>query len=406
MGFFTKQQTASTTRPDGKALSCASCGLYKNAHSPKMKPYGNFKKEIMCIGEYPREVEDIRGKPFQGRDGALLYKTLKNFGIDLFEDCINLNALSCMPEEDHSKKEKYTYEITCCRRFVLSAIEEYKPKLILVFGNAALVSLIGNRWKKDYGEYKKWTGYSIPDQDLKTWICPVFSPAYVKNSEKQEIETVWNIDIQNALHKLNETVPIFKEPNIIYLKETELGELRKVKSTFAFDYETTGLKPHAKGHKIICASVATSESEAYVFMMPEKRSLRMPFIELLENESIGKIAQNMKFEHTWSRVRLNNTIVKSWIWDTMLGTHLLDNRTGVTGLKFQTYVQFGVIDYSSEISPILEAADSNSFNQLENYVKTHENAQKVLKYCALDSIFEFKLANLQQKLFEQLTMPF
>jgi hypothetical protein len=59
-GFFTKEQTQSITRPDGKHLSCNSCGLYKQCSSPKMQPYGNFEKQIMCIGDAPSEEEDLR----------------------------------------------------------------------------------------------------------------------------------------------------------------------------------------------------------------------------------------------------------------------------------------------------------------------------------------------------------
>ena len=50
-GFFTKQEIQSSQRPDGKSLTCYSCGLYKHATHPKMEPYGNFKKGIMNIGE-------------------------------------------------------------------------------------------------------------------------------------------------------------------------------------------------------------------------------------------------------------------------------------------------------------------------------------------------------------------
>jgi len=87
-GFFTVKQTESRSRPDGKTYSCASCGLYKNALSPKMKSYGAFKKEILNIGEAPGEVEDKRGMPWQGKTGRLLKKTYRRLGVDLFEDCL------------------------------------------------------------------------------------------------------------------------------------------------------------------------------------------------------------------------------------------------------------------------------------------------------------------------------
>ncbi len=106
----------------------------------------------------------------------------------------------------------------------------------------------------------------------------------------------------------------------------------------AFDYETTGLKPHARGHRIKCASVAFSPDVVYAFMMPGKKKDREPLIRFLRNRHIKKIASNIKFEEQWSNVRLG-TEVKGWHWDTMLNAHVFDNRPGhITSIKFQAYV--------------------------------------------------------------------
>ena len=78
--LLTAKQTESKSRPDGKTYSCASCGLYKNALSPKMRAYGEFKKEILNIGEAPGEVEDKRGMPWQGKSGRLLKKVYRRLG--------------------------------------------------------------------------------------------------------------------------------------------------------------------------------------------------------------------------------------------------------------------------------------------------------------------------------------
>jgi DNA polymerase len=102
-GFFTRKEVESISRPDGKLYTCVSCGLYKNVKSPKMKPYGNFKKKIMIIGEAPGEVEDTKGKPWQGKTGLLLQRTCQSLGVDIFEDCVNINACHCRPSDDNDK---------------------------------------------------------------------------------------------------------------------------------------------------------------------------------------------------------------------------------------------------------------------------------------------------------------
>jgi DNA polymerase I-like protein with 3'-5' exonuclease and polymerase domains len=190
--------------------------------------------------------------------------------------------------------------------------------------------------------------------------------------------------------------PIYKEPTIEVIEDLEV--LRTIKNDFAWDVETTGLKPHAEGHKIVSCAIADTEDHAYVFMMPQKRSLRLPLVELLGNDKIGKIAANMKFEHTWAEVILG-VEVKNWIWDTMLMTHVMDNRQGITGLKFMTYVALGVIDYSSEIEPYLKGVEdknANSLNRVLELVSTESGKQSLLKYNALDAINEYRLWKYQE----------
>ena len=129
-GFFNHKETQSVSRPDGKTYSCASCGLYQYCNSPRMKPYGNFQRRIMNIGECPGGTEDERGLPWQGKTGNLLKKTYRRLGIDLFEDCVNLNTVSCRPMDGRNyNRTPNAFEMDCCRSvMVYPAIKKYKPQ--------------------------------------------------------------------------------------------------------------------------------------------------------------------------------------------------------------------------------------------------------------------------------------
>lgn len=399
-GFFTTKQTESVSRPDGKNYSCISCGLYQLCKSPKIAPYGNFKKRILNIGEAPGEMEDKNGKPWQGKTGILLKQTYADLGIDLFEDCLNINAVNCRPEDNRAPTN---YEIACCRKIVMDVIKQYKPHVIVLFGNAAIFSIIGHRWKKSLEGISKWRGWCIPDRDLDAWVCPVFHPSYVERADAKEVDTVWEYDLKQAIKLVSTDLPEYIDPDIEVIED--LSVLNSIKNgKVAFDYETTGIKPHGVGHRIICASVADSPNHAYVFMMPPTRKEREPFIKLLTNPKVGKIAQNMKFEHAWSLVRLK-TEVQNWEWDTMVASHILDNRTGITGLKFQTYVQFGIIDYASEISPYLtsDGGGGNDINKIQELLTKPNGKESLLHYCGLDAVYEYRLAMIQQS---EILLPF
>lgn len=402
-GFFSKKETDSNERVNGKVRTCYSCGLYKGIITPKMKPFGNFRLGIMNIGEAPGETEDEKGKQWQGRTGQLLKRTYAKFGIDLFEDCININAVNCRPiDKDGKNRIPTNNEIEGCRNSIFNYIKQYRPKIIVLFGNSAIYSLLAHRWKKDLKGIFEWRGWRIPDQELGCWICPTFHPSFVERTSTKEITKIWEFDIGNIAKLIGSVFPIYNEPNIHYLKSIfDLPEIPNG-SAICIDYEATGIKPHDKGHRIICVAIATSEDESYVFEMPKNKDEREPFISILRNKNIYKIAQNMKYEETWSLVRLG-TRVKGWMWDTMIATHILDNRSGITGLKFQTYVRFGIIDYSSHLDKWLVAVDdknANSLNRLTEFVSSESNKKELMKYCALDTVHTYRLASLQLRIFD------
>lgn len=401
--FFSSEDIKSVNMKNGKIASCTSCGLYKYVLSPRMQPFGKFKKGILNLGEAPGETEDKKGKQWQGKAGQRLQKAYKKFGIDLFEDCLNFNAVNCRPTDSKGNNRSPTnHEILCCRQRVLKVIEEYKPKVIVLFGQVALQSIIGWRWTKQLGNISKWRGFTIPDQYFRAWLCPIFHPSYVeRRQDSPEVETIWMQDLKRAIKKIDQQIP-YTKPNeeAIHFIDIEDLENSNFGSYAAIDYETTGLKPYLKGHRIICASVAESEDSVKVFMIPEDSSRWGPLRKLLASKKIGKIAHNMKFEEMWSREYLKQP-VNNWVWDSMLASHVIDNRSDITGLKFQTYIHFGEVGYDDQVSKYLQSNDpknSNAFNKVESLIKTESGRNLLMKYCALDSLFTFRLAQLQMKI--------
>lgn len=402
-GFFSKKEGQSTKRPDGRTYSCASCGLYQDCKSPKLKPVGGGKKGILNIVSTPTETEDRQDKPFVGSRYKLIERLYSRHEVSLQEDCINSYALRC------STKKIQVYNIDCCRRFLIKLIETSKPRIVFLYGYEAIYSVIGQRWKKDIGfttEYQKqtggkWQGYIIPDQELKCWLVPVFDVDFLNDKQAGVEQVLFENNIKEAFGKLDEPFLRFEPPIVEYLTEDKLHIINTIdEPVTAFDYETTGIKPYAKGHRIVCVSIAYSEHNVYTFLLPKTREKRKPFLKFLQREDIKKIAQNLKYEDTWSIVRLK-TKVENWHWDTMLGSHIIDNRPGIAGLKFQAYVRFGVIDYDSEIEPFLKSSDSkngNAINRIMELLETEEGAKKLLTYCAWDSILEYRLFKLQEKI--------
>lgn len=395
-----------TSKKSKQSLSCITCKLREgDIQSPKMEVYGNGNKKILIIGESPSSVDDRKDMPWQGKMGRLLQSTLKKVDIDLFEDCLCINAVNCMTPRSRAPKP---LELDCCREVMVHPVlRDYKPKVILLMGTVALQSFLSPRWPTNLGGIAKWRGFRIPDRDHKAWVIPTFHPSYVSRMDSREVNTVWEQDLVLAAEVVDVEVPRYFDPKVHMI--TDLADLRKIKgaSEVAIDYETTGLKSHGKGHRIVCAAVATNDKEVYAFMIPETRAERQPFVDMLEDMTIGKMAHNMKFEHSWSLNRWGVEI-QNWQWDSMLAAHLLDNRTGTTNLKFQTYVNFGMIIKDKDVSEFLykRDGDGNSFNKIFELIETPEGIEKLLHHVALDAYWEFLLAKMQMKKLGYQYLPF
>ena len=108
-----------------------------------------------------------------------------------------------------------------------------------------------------------------------------------------------------------------------------------------------------------------------------------------------KIAQNLKFEDRWTRVKLGHP-VRNWLWDTMLAAHVLDYRRGITSLEFQAFVQLGVQLYDKHIKPYLKSVGQSRFNRIKEL-----DLKDLLLYNGMDSLLTYKIAMKQMKVFRQ-----
>lgn len=401
MGFFRKEELQLKNRIVRRS-QCGSCKLWKNCQSPKMPVTGKGRKGIFVLGEAPGAQEDRKGVQFVGKDGQYLRRKLKLAGIDLDRDCWKHNAVPCRPTTDNGKNRKPTdSEIDYCRPAVLKELRAREPKLIILLGASALKSFLADRWKKDLGGINKWRGWAIPDKDFNTWVLPVFHPNFVRAEKNPVVETIFNNDIKNVKNYLNKSFPDIPDAETCchLLKKKQdieeyLTEILKYKATFAFDYETTGLKPHMRGHKIATVSMCWQNDKACAWewkLTPIKL-----YRQIMEDPDIRKIAANMKMEDHWTTERARGIKIQGWLWDTMNGAHILDSRKGITSLKFDVYKRFGVTDYSSHLDQYLHSVNrdygANSFNRIFD-----APMEDLLTYNARDSFYTYHLAILQMK---------
>lgn len=398
MGFFEASQLTGTGRLLQQLPQCGKCGLFKNCQSPKMPPTGRGERRILFVGEAPGETEDERNEQLVGKAGQCLRRMLATIKVDL-DDCVKSNAVICRPEHN----EIDDLFIDCCRPNLINTIAKYKPNVIIMLGMSAVKSLIGVEFGGDINPMQKWTGWRIPSQRFGAWLCPTYHPSYVLREKEDPVLVKITTEHLRAACRL-ETKPLpyagLQErlsgalslyPTPAALRE-QLVALRGWEGLCAFDYETTSLKPEGPNAEIFCVSF---HSKDFSFAGRVDETCFEPLSEILKNPKVLKIGANNRFEDRWTR-RILGHPVASWHWDTMLGAHVLDNRSGITSLKFQAYTTFGIGDYNSSIKPFLEGKTPNSRNTIHL-----APLNDVLLYNGTDSALEFEIAMLQMEMFNE-----
>jgi len=116
--------------------SCKKCDL-SFSRKKAVCGFGNSYPKLMIIGEAPGAREDEVGKPFVGRSGSLLTKTLNYAGLQA-KDIYMTNSVRCRPKIGKTPK---TREIKSCSSYLETEIRILRPLVLAPMGNSAIRSL-------------------------------------------------------------------------------------------------------------------------------------------------------------------------------------------------------------------------------------------------------------------------
>ncbi|MGA7937269.1 MAG: uracil-DNA glycosylase [Kovacikia sp.] len=157
---------------------------------------GNPKASIMIVGEGPGQNEDETGIAFVGKAGQLLDKILAS--VELTEaDVFICNVVKCRPPANRDPEKG---EIEACKGYLLEQIRIMDPKIILLTGKYAMLTLLGIKQG-----ITKVRGQWVEKDDRL--YMPIFHPAYLlRNQSREKGQPKWLMwqDIQAVKAKLEE----------------------------------------------------------------------------------------------------------------------------------------------------------------------------------------------------------
>jgi uracil-DNA glycosylase family 4 len=395
-GFFSPTEIAGKA-PPSLVPRCGACGLYRACNSPKLPVAGRGRRGVLVVADAPEAADDATGKLFSGRNGRHLRAALGRAGLDPDEDCWLTYALICRTAKGAAPDDR---QVEHCRPNLTGALARLKPAAVILAGDAAVRSLIGVAWREDVGPLHRWVGHKIPSRRFNAYLCPTYDPAtalYHRDEKRFDLydrhfcgHVKEAAELADAGRPYPDGVPDLRAS---IRRIIDAGEACDAVDAFverggpvAVDYETNCKKPDTDAARALCFSVSDGrDTVAY----PWTRSTAEATRRLLRS-GLPKIASNLKFEERWSMALLGCR-VKNWAFDTMLAAHCLDNRTGVTSIKFQSFVLLGQESYDDAIEPLRTSRGGGySLNRLRE-----AGLDDLLLYCGMDSLLEFKVARIQ-----------
>ena len=123
-----------------QVTQCTKCELSKTRNN-SVPGKGNFKSDVIFVGEAPGKSEDMKGEPFIGIAGKKLSIALENAGITR-DDVYITNIVKCRPPKN---RVPTTNERDTCQNYLKKEIEIIKPKIICILGNTAFNSLLDGK---------------------------------------------------------------------------------------------------------------------------------------------------------------------------------------------------------------------------------------------------------------------
>lgn len=397
-GFF--PAAAPVRLPLPLHANCAECRLDQGCQSPRMPVAGEGRRKILICGEAPGKFEDESGIPFVGKTGQHLQSVLRSNGVEMFRDCFITNAARCRPKDNTLPERAVDY----CRPFLVEAIRELQPEVVIPLGSAAVWSLIGWLWREDAGGISRWAGWRIPCQKINAWIAPTYHPSHVLRSlGDRKPDPVPGVlfarHLRRALRLQGRPWPDgapdwSKAVRPILDPDEAAAEVRRITAgaeargaPVAFDIETDRIKPDAADACIWSASL--SDGVTTISFPWVGQAIRATEEFLISD--VPKIGYNCRFETRFFQAR-RGLQIRNWCWDGMIAAHVLDNRGSVTSLKFQAFALLGQGSYDEAVKPFFKSPSPNAPNRIREL-----DLRTLLVYGSLDALLEFKVAQVQAR---------
>ena len=364
-------------RPKSNLTRCNECTLFNESYIPPQLPI-RPQYPVLWIGQAGGQTEDLTGVPFTGRAGKMLWRLMKEAGLNKTYQNLT-NIVKCVPPDD---REPTDLEMNCCYNQLKEEIHRVEPQLIIALGGVASKALTGKK------NIRSLRGQTFPLLDHFQWECPVLCvlhPSFVMRQRQwidltiEDMKLIPKFFIEGMNIEVEDQPEFILDPDEHQLaEELEKASLHQA----SFDTETTGL--NTRKDVIVGASLCYQPNRAIAFDLPERDSKWEVLKKYLEDPRAEKITQNGQFDSAICET--HGEVIECLAFDTLLAEHIL----------------------SSDLPGNLDFLRSK-YTHIKPYKPTkremkviqHWPKEKRLEYGCLDALTTYQVAMKQMELMTQ-----
>jgi len=138
--MLTNKQLRMLNLLDEQISNCKFCNLHVNG---RCNPYWTEKYNGWFIcGEAPGKEEILNNEPFIGTAGNKLWECMSLFKI-FKEECFIINSANCRPVDGNKNGKPTELQRDRCREWLRKYFKVLQPNKILLLGNYAMHTFIG-----------------------------------------------------------------------------------------------------------------------------------------------------------------------------------------------------------------------------------------------------------------------
>ena len=418
---------------------CESCKRYTECQNGQQRVVGTGKNGILIVDGTSYFTEETTGKPLSAIPQKYLREKLAALNINL-DDCFYTHAIRCYFDYGTSIPSSAK---NGCKELLRADIAKLQPSKIFLMGEEAIEAIYSDRAQASRiggGNAARYYGHSIPDQDLNSWVFPMYSPLFPLEAIsrrrstlkkygnfREEDRFLWdhsklkkddNFRIRDLYFKqylrgaVQHKKPFtkFNPADFCVSLETVAEAINIIKSMhsekiIAMDYETDRIKTYHPDADLITVSLA-GENVSYGFdYYKNNPEFVKAFQELMLDEQVKKVIAHVPMELSWTR-HIVGCDIKGIVWDTVLASHFLAPTVNSgNSLKFNALITDGVLGYDDEVEEFIKSTSQiiikrgkskkekpsvYAKNRMREFPTTKRNM-----YCAEDSLLTRRVFNRQ-----------